>query len=150
MAEWIGEPTLAMDPPWHMVILEVFETAGRARFQCASDYRASGSSQNNSTLTVVVPYFLRAIPGVLGGLGEEEGRTRDLQTGDWSEAPQFCCAEGSLVPFDRSRGVGNRQHEGNDWGMWLGSHEGRFSVSVLLTANGTRPHSAAYHCSNVR
>jgi len=78
MAEWIGEPTLAMDLPWHMVILEVFETAGRARFQCASDYRVRVIAEQFHSHRRGA-YFLRAIPGVLGGLGEEEGRPRDLQ-----------------------------------------------------------------------
>jgi hypothetical protein len=103
-----------------------FETAGRARFQCASDYRVGVIAEQFHSHRRGA-YYLRAIPGVLGGLGEEEGRTRDLQTGDWSEAPQFRCAEGSLVPFDRSRRVGNRQHEGNHWGAWLGVMRGRFS-----------------------
>ena len=80
MTEWIGESTLAMDPPWSPVILDVLQTAGCARLQCASDHRV-GVVAEQFNPDRGGTYFLWAIPGVLGWLGKEEGRTRDLQTG---------------------------------------------------------------------
>ena len=95
MTEWIGKSTRAMDAPWSVVILEVIETAGCARFQCASDHRVEVVAEQFN-LDRGRTYFLWAIPGVLGWLGEEERGTRDLQTGDWREAPQFCGTEACL------------------------------------------------------
>jgi hypothetical protein len=72
MTEWIGEPTLAMDPPWSRVILDVIETADCGRFQCAGDHRVRVVTEQFNPDRGGA-YFLWAIPVVLGWPGEEEG-----------------------------------------------------------------------------
>jgi hypothetical protein len=144
MAEWIGEPTLAMDPPWHMVILEVFETpvapASNARATIAS-----GSSQNSSTLTVVVAISFGLFQAFLAGWAKKKGA---LAISKPATGPRL---HSSIAPRARlyhstaagaSGTASMREMTGvRGWEVMKVVS----SLSVLLTANGTRPHFAAYH-----
>src|SRR6266498_3049740 len=107
--ERIEKATLPMRPPRHLMITDLVNAPVRPSFNRASDER----------IRVIAEHFdargrhaksARRLPAIIHRLPHEERCPRDLETHNGAEIPKLNCPERSLVPSDRLRRVGDRNH----------------------------------------
>src|SRR5688572_11287317 len=96
MAIGVEKPALPMRSPRHFMVPHRI-VAIRPRCHSATDER----------VWIIYKYLYthcrgaqrdRALPAIVLWLGEEEGRSMDLQTDDGAKVPKLGCAKSALIP----------------------------------------------------
>jgi len=107
--ERIEKSTLPMGPPGHLMVTDLVHAPVCSSFNRAGDEPIWVIAEHldacgrHAKLT-------RRLPVIICRLSHEEGCPRDFEAHNGAEIPKLNCPERSLVPSDRLRGIGNRNH----------------------------------------
>src|SRR5262245_446663 len=88
MAEWVDKAALPMDAPRHVVIAPGVAAVFRAGFKSAL-YERIGVIDENFGPTRGRANHVRAVPAVVGRLGQKERRAFDIHANDGAQVPEF-------------------------------------------------------------
>jgi hypothetical protein len=134
MTKWIGKASLAMQPPWRVVLSDRFHIC-RASL-CSPFYEVIGRVDEDFDTGRRQAHLRRARLLILTrhSLVEKERRAIQVKPSNALKIPQLAGAKRPCVPADGSGSVGHDQHHREGWARSRVAH----SHSRYVTGFGAR------------